>query len=153
MRFKRMSTSCEIALGWMPQNSFQANNGLCSGYGAERQQASNHCWAGSLSARYTTRPQYGVTMPQWLNIPFPVPVIYSTLTGSKAGDMQHLMMTSSNGIISELLGLCAGKSLVTGEITSQRPVTRSFGVFFDLRLNKRLNKQSRRWQFETPSRP
>ena len=29
-------------------------------------------------------------------------------------------------------------------IPSQRPLTRSFGVFFDLRLNKRLSKQSRR---------
>ena len=35
---------------------------------------------------------------------------------------------------------------------SKRPVTRSFDVFFDRRLNKRLSKQSRcRW-FETPSR-
>ena len=42
-------------------------------------------------------------------------------------------------------------SLVTGVFPSQRPVTRSFGVFFDLRLNKRLNKKSRcRW-FEMPS--
>ena len=39
----------------------------------------------------------------------------------------------------------------TGELPSQRPVTRSFDVFFDLRLNKRLSKHSwRRW-FETPS--
>ena len=37
-------------------------------------------------------------------------------------------------------------------ISSQRPVTRSFDVFFDLRLNKRLSRQSRRWWFETPSR-
>ena len=36
---------------------------------------------------------------------------------------------------------CAGNSPVTGELTSQRPVTRSFDVFFDLRLNKRLSKQ------------
>ena len=35
----------------------------------------------------------------------------------------------------------------------QRPVTRRFDVFFDLRLNKRLNKQSWGWWFETPSRP
>ena len=35
----------------------------------------------------------------------------------------------------------------------QRPVTQSFDVFFDLRLNKRLNKHSRRWWFETQSRP
>ena len=32
-------------------------------------------------------------------------------------------------------------SSVTGEFPSQRPVTRSFDVFFDLRLNKRLSKQ------------
>ena len=34
----------------------------------------------------------------------------------------------------------------------QRPVTRSFDVFFDLRLNKRLSKQSWGWWFSTPSR-
>ena len=33
------------------------------------------------------------------------------------------------------------------------PVTRSFDVFFDLRLNKRLSKHSWGWWFETPSRP
>ena len=37
--------------------------------------------------------------------------------------------------------LCAGNSLVTGEFPAQRAVTRSFDVFFDLRLNKRLSKQ------------
>ena len=52
---------------------------------------------------------------------------------------------------SALLALCADNSLVTGEFPSQRPVTRGFDVFFDLRLNKRLNKQSRRQWFETPS--
>ena len=34
-----------------------------------------------------------------------------------------------------LLAFCAGNSLVTGEFLTQRPVTRSFDVFFDLRLN------------------
>ena len=52
---------------------------------------------------------------------------------------------------SALLALCAGNSPVTGEFPSQRPVTRSFDVFFDLRLNKRLSKQSRRRWFETLS--
>ena len=33
---------------------------------------------------------------------------------------------------------------------SQRPVTRNFDDFFDLHLNKCLNKQSRCWWFETP---
>ena len=62
------------------------------------------------------------------------------------------MMTSSNGTFSVLLELCAGNSPVTGEFPSQRPVTRIFDVFFDMRLNKRLVKQSWRWWFETPWR-
>ena len=66
----------------------------------------------------------------------------------------HLfMMTLSNGKFAALLALYAGNSPVTGEFPTQRPVTRSFDVFFDLRLNKRLSKQSWGWWFETPSRP
>ena len=45
---------------------------------------------------------------------------------------------------SALLVLCAGNSPVTSEFPSQRPLTRSFDVFYDLGLNKRLSKQSRR---------
>ena len=52
---------------------------------------------------------------------------------------------------SSFLALCEGNSPVTGEFPSQRPVTRSFDVFFDLRLNKRLSKQQWGWWFETPS--
>ena len=62
-------------------------------------------------------------------------------------------MTSSNGNISATLAICVGNSPVTGEFPTQRPVTRSFDVFFDLRLNKRLSKQSwGRW-FATLLRP
>ena len=53
---------------------------------------------------------------------------------------------------SALLYLCAGISPVPGEFPSQRSVTRSFDVFFDLSLNKTLIKQSRRLWFETASR-
>ena len=78
--------------------------------------------------------------------------------------------------LSALLALCAGNSLVTGErcdmafiepmhrnkpnityllvtgeFPSQRPVTRSYDVFFDLHLNTWLNKQSRHWWFGMPS--
>ena len=35
----------------------------------------------------------------------------------------------------------------------KKPVTMSGDVFFDLRLNERLGKQSWDWWFETPSRP
>ena len=58
------------------------------------------------------------------------------------------MMTSS---FSASLAICAGNSPVSGEFPAQRPVTRSFDVFFDSRLNKRLSKQSWGWWFETPS--
>ena len=57
------------------------------------------------------------------------------------------MMTSSNGNIFRVTGhLC-------GEFPAQRPVTQSVDVFFDLRLNNRLSKQSRGWWFETISCP
>ena len=54
---------------------------------------------------------------------------------------------------SALLAICAGNSPGTGEIPAQRPMTRSFDVFFDLRLNKRLSRQSWGWWFETLWRP
>ena len=54
---------------------------------------------------------------------------------------------------SALLSLFAGNSSVTGEFPTQRPVTRNCDVVFDLRLNKRLSKQSWGWGFETLSRP
>ena len=54
---------------------------------------------------------------------------------------------------SALLAICAGNSPVPGEFPVQRPVTRSFDVFFDLHSNKRVSKQSSGWWFETPSRP
>ena len=61
---------------------------------------------------------------------------------------RHQMKTFSAS-----LALCAGKSPVPGEFSAQRPVTRSFDVLFDLRLDKRLSKQSWGWWFETLSRP
>ena len=64
----------------------------------------------------------------------------------------RIMMTSSNGNIFRVTGLCAGNSTVTSEFLAQRPMTRSFVVFFDLLLNKQLNKQSSGWWFEMLSR-
>ena len=51
-----------------------------------------------------------------------------------------------------LLAFCAGNSAVTSEFPAQRPVTRSFDVFIDLRLDQQWSKQRRRWSFEAPSR-
>ena len=54
---------------------------------------------------------------------------------------------------STLLALCVGNSPITGEFPSQRPVTWSFDVFFALRLNKQLSKETWGWWFEMPSYP
>ena len=51
---------------------------------------------------------------------------------------------------SALLALCEGNPPVTGRFPSPRPVTPRFNAFFDLHLNKRLRKQSKRRWFETP---
>ena len=80
------------------------------------------------------------------------------------GVSRYSVMTSSNGnnfrvtghLCGEfngdaLLAICTGNSPVTGEFSAQRPVTRSFDVFLDLRLNQRLGKQWWGWWFETPS--
>ena len=60
-------------------------------------------------------------------------------------------MTSSNGNIFRVTGPLCGEFTGSGEFPTQRPVTRSFDVFFDLRLNKRLSKQPWGWWFETLS--
>ena len=54
-------------------------------------------------------------------------------------------------IFSALLAICVGN--VPGELPTQRPVTRSFNAYFDLRPNEWLSKQSWGWLIETPSRP
>ena len=66
---------------------------------------------------------------------------------------KELFVTSSNGNIFRLTGHLCGNSPVPGEFPAQRPVTRSFDVFFDLRLNKWLSKQSWGWWSETLSYP
>ena len=60
------------------------------------------------------------------------------------------MMTSSNGNIFRVTGPLCGEFTAPGEFPTQRPVTRSIDVFFDMRLNKRLCKQPWGWWFETP---
>ena len=74
-----------------------------------------------------------------------LPIPYSPST-----TLATAMKTSSNGNIFRVAGHLCGKSLDTGEFPTQRPVTRSFDVFFDLRPNKRLSKQWQGWWFETP---
>ena len=62
-------------------------------------------------------------------------------------------MTSSHGNIFRVIGPLCGNSPFTGEFPTKWPVARGIDVFFDLRMNKRLSKQSWGWWFEAPSRP
>ena len=62
-----------------------------------------------------------------------------------------IIMTSLNGNIFSVTGPLCGNSSMTVELPSQRPATHNF-VFFGLRLNRRLSKQSIRRCFETSSR-
>ena len=62
-----------------------------------------------------------------------------------------IVMTSSNGNIFRVTGPLCGEFTGPGEFPAQRPVTRSFDVFFDLHPNKPLSKQPWGWWFETPS--
>ena len=70
------------------------------------------------------------TKPKWMPyVPYnPVMVDYCI----------SYMMTSSNGIIFCITGPLWGE--FTGEFSSQKAVTRSFDVSFDLRPNKRLSE-------------
>ena len=131
--------SCEIALRWLSLDLTDDKSTLDQVMAWCRQATSHYlslCWPRYLLS-------YGVTRPQWVNW------LIHLLMGDVAVIWtwwHHKMET-----FSELLTLCVVNSLVTGEFPSQRPVTRSFDVFFELLRNKRLSKQSWRQWFETLS--
>ena len=78
---------------------------------------------------------------------------FDTAGGKRWYRIRYRMMTSSNGNIFRVTGHLCGEFTGPGEFSTQRPVTRSFDVYFDLCPNKRLSKQSWGWWFETPSCP
>ena len=65
-----------------------------------------------------------------VNVGFVHSCTTTDITYSCPNISQYRMMTSSNGNISALLAICAGNSLVIGEFPAQRPVMRSFDVFY-----------------------
>ena len=87
--------------------------------------------------------------PRW---PVQQRMEYKVLWLTYQGKARYTMMTSSNGNIFRVTGHLCGEFTGHRWIPSQRPVTRSFDVFFDLRPNKRLSKHSRGRWFESPSR-
>ena len=94
------------------------------------------CWPGDnpLSEPMMVSLHISVTRAQWV--------------------IQNAWWRDQLETFSALLAICARNSLVTGEFPhTQRPVSRTFDVSFDLRLIKRLSKRWWDWWFETPSRP
>ena len=78
----------------------------------------------------------------------------SSLCYQIAVNTEHIsMMTSSNWNIFRVTGHLCGELTVTNEFPAQRPMTRSFDVFFDRHLNKRLSKHLWGQWLETLSRP
>ena len=83
---------------------------------------------------------YGVTLMSF--------VLLGSLSPAKkdmneVSDILHnFMTTSSNGNSFSVTGPLCGEFTGHRCLPSQRPATRSFDVFFHLRLNKRLSKQS-----------
>ena len=79
-------------------------------------------------------------------IGFKIGMTYDCYNGSYTYlQIKAYMMTSSNGNIFRVTGPLCGEFTGPGEFPTQRPVARSFDVFFDLRLNKRLSKQPCGW--------
>ena len=82
-----------------------------------------------------------------------VPLIFYMPYKMWHANVISIRMTSSNGNLFRVTGHLCGEIPGHGEFPTQRPVTRSFDVSFDLRINKWLSKQWWSWWFETPSRP
>ena len=110
---------------------FNPGGFLCS-VRDKTQKISNrvYIFSGCNASQYACAPHYSEVTRELINID---------------------MMTSSNGNIFRVTGHLYGEFTGPGEFPSQRPVTQSFDVFFDLRLNKWLSKQPWGWWFETLS--
>ena len=93
-------------------------------------------------------PDHNTSTKACVQVSMHTPSVFTEIAEEFDAWWHHQMET-----FSALLAICAGNSPVPGEFPTQMPVTRSFDVFFDLRLNKWLSKQSWDWWFETLSCP
>ena len=113
--------------------------------------------SGAVITRVVLCSEWGkIRIRIWMHKRIPIPHHNGSAKGCILFRFRRKMIASwwrhQVETFSALLAICAGNSPVTGEFPTQRPVTRSFDVFFDLRLNKRLSKKLwGRW-FEMPSR-
>ena len=80
-------------------------------------------------------------------------VVEFATVANRTAAIWSVMLTSSNGSIFRVTGPLWGESTGDRWIPRAKASDASFDVFYELRLIKRLSKQSRRWWFETSSRP
>ena len=104
-------------------------------------------------SKISIKSSYLYQLPNWRWILHPIIILSCWWSGATYWCCCKGMMTSSNGNISRVTGPLCVEFTGPGEFPAQRPVTRGFDVFFDLRLNKRLSKQPWGWWFETLSCP
>ena len=91
-------------------------------------------------------------MAHWVGFTWPNGILFVCPTFTTRPDHDRSWWRHQMETFSALLAFYERNSPAIGGFPSQRPVKRSFNVFFDLRLNKRLSKPSRRRRFYTPSR-
>ena len=106
-------------------------------------------WQSDMSLRYVNRRQTRISYKHTFHFALftwrvsKMPVIHACGRSKRHTRLIESvtlirMMTSSNGKIFHVTGPLCGEFTGPGEFPTQRPVTRSFDVYFDLRLNKRL---------------
>ena len=99
-----------------------------------------------ILATYPKSGEYWPLSLHWLLVVSPIP-------SARIENFRSIIWLVHDDVIKwkyfRVTGPLCGEFNGPGEFPAQRPVTRSFDVFFDLRLNKRLSKQPWGWWFET----
>ena len=96
---------------------------------------------GHLCGEFTGHREFPTQRP--VALMFSMICINGWVTNGEAGDLRR------HRAHYDITVMYLRKPVGSGFGSMTRPVTRSFDVFFDLRLNKRLSKQSWGWWFET----
>ena len=126
---------CSLLNALVNRTKIVSNDGLSQGW-CQATAGTNAVW---LLIRYLVTTSRAKFKSQYSNSTEPVEYHNAQIQW-----WRHQMETFSAS-----LSLCAGNSPVAGEFPIQRPMARSFDVFFDLHLNKRLSKQSWGWCCQT----
>ena len=107
---------------------------------------------------HTATPYYDPSWPS--NATMALGILVNTVLGNGMAPSHYLnqcwLVTwwcHQTETFSALLAICTRNSPFPDEFPAQRPVMRSFDVFFNLCLDKRLSKQSWGWWFEMLPRP